>query len=195
MWRRNGRHRKSLRRQIRTARALLDEGALEQAESLMRQLGSDCDDTFGTDAPESIGLLNLLGSALYQQRKLSASAAMHGEAVDRAARVLGRDHPETLGYAHNYGAALAVQGRTPDAVAVLDDTLQRRIRRLGNDHEDSLTTANTLGATLFAAGAVTDGLTVLRQAYAASRHLPGGHELRDDIARNLRIAQRNAGNR
>lgn len=190
-----GSTRRRLRRQMRTAGALFDEGAYEEAESLLRHLMPDCDEAFGGDHPESIGLRDLLGCVLYQQRKLAASATMHGEAMDRAVRVLGPDDPATLGYAQNYGAALAVQGRTSEAVAILDDTLQRLQRRLGDAHEDTLTTANTLGATLFSGGAVPEGLTLLRQAHAASRRLPEGHDLREDIERNLRIAQRNSGGR
>jgi predicted Zn-dependent protease len=191
MWNRSARG--SLRRQLRTARALYDEGAYEEAEALLRHLIPDCDETFGADHRESISARNTLGSVLYQQHKLGASAAMHSDAMSRAARVLGPDDPATLDYAHNYGAALAVQGKRSEAVAILQDTLERRVRRLGDAHEDTLHTANTLGATLFTMGALPEGLTLLRQAHAASRRLPEGHPLRGEIADNLRVAQRNAG--
>lgn len=185
--------RRKLRRQMRTVRALFDEGAYEEAESLLRHLIPDCDEVFGGDHRESIGMRNLLGSVFYQQRELASSVAMHGEAVERAVRVLGPDDPATLGYAHNYGAALAVQGGTPQAIAVLDDTLRRRVSLLGDSHEDALATASTLGATLFTAGAVPESLTLLHQAHEASRRLPEGHHLREEIAANLRIALRNSG--
>lgn len=175
------------------ARALYDEGAHNDAEALVRRLLPDCDAAFGRNHVESIGLRNLLGSILFQQRRPRESADMHRDAMERAVRVLGRDDPSTLGYAHNYGAALAVQGHVPEAIAVLDDTLQRRTRRLGPGHEDTLTTANTLGATLFTAGVTARGVALLQQAYRASHALPDGHPLREAIARNLRIARRNSG--
>lgn len=193
VWSRKRTTREALSPQISMANALYDEGAHEQAETLIRRLLPDCDRAFGRNHPESIALRNLLGSVLYQQRKLHESAELHSDAMNRAIRVLGRDDPTTLSYAHNYGAALAVQGRIPEAVAVLTDTHQRRTRRLGAGHEDTLATANSLGATLFMAGPVSRALALLQQAYTASRVLPAGHPLRDDIARNLDIARRSSG--
>lgn len=193
MWRRKGSNRTGLRRQLRTARALFDTGDLAAAEVLLRRLLPDCEAELGADHEETIGLLNLLGSTLYQQRKAAASARTAREATDRAVRAWGPDDPATLDCAHNLGAALAIQGDVSAAVAVLDDTWQRRARRLGAAHESTLTTANTLGATLFAAGLRRDGLTVLRSAHAQSAGLPAGHPVRVDIADNLRIAERNAG--
>jgi hypothetical protein len=184
-----------LRRQLRTAAALADEGAYPEAEALLRQLMPECDEAFGADHRESIGLRDTLGSVLYQQRRLGESVNLHGEATRSAVRVLGPDHLATLGFAHNYGAALAVSGSRNEAVAVLQDTLARRVRLLGGDHEDTLHTANTLGATLFTMGAVAEGLHLLRQAHAASLRLPEGDPLREDIADNLRVAERNAGGR
>jgi hypothetical protein len=193
VWRRNGPNRTGLRRQLRTARVLFDTGDFAAAEVLLRRLLPDCEAKLGAIHEETISLLNLLGSTLYQQRKAAASAQIAREATDRAARVWGPDDPATLDCAHNLGGALAIQGDVSTSVAVLDDTWQRRARRLGAAHESTLTTANTLGATLFAAGLRRDGLTVLRLAHAQSTGLPAGHPVREDIAENLRIAERNAG--
>ncbi|MFD3726632.1 tetratricopeptide repeat protein [Streptomyces sp. NPDC058671] len=192
MWRRKGPNRSGLRRQLRTARVLFDSGDFAAAEVLLRRLLPDCEAELGANHEETIGLLDLLGSTLYQQRRAAASAQIAREATDRAARVWGPDAPATLDCAHNLGAALAIQGDVSAAVAVLDDTWQRRVRRLGAAHESTLTTANTLGATLFAAGLRRDGLTVLRRAHAESAGLPTGHPVRVDIADTLRIAERNA---
>ncbi|MET9157239.1 tetratricopeptide repeat protein [Streptomyces parvulus] len=193
MWRRNSLGGAGLRRQLRTARVLFDSGDLTGAEVLLRRLLPDCEEELGADHEETIGLLNLLGSTLYQQRKLAASAQVARDATDRAARAWGPDHPATLDCAHNLGAALAVQGDASASVAVLDDTWQRRARSLGPAHESTLTTANTLGATLFAAGLRQDGLAVLRRAHAQSANLPPGHPVREEIEVNLRIAERNTG--
>ncbi|WP_329331445.1 tetratricopeptide repeat protein [Streptomyces sp. NBC_00663] len=193
MWRRKGPNRTGLRRQLRTARVLFDTGDFAAAEVLLRRLLPDCEAELGAHHEETIGLLNLLGSTLYQQRKAAASAQIAREATDRAARAWGPDDPATLDCAHNLGGALAIQGDVSAAVTVLDDTWQRRARRLGAAHESTLTTANTLGATLFAAGLRRDGLTVLRNAFAQCMTLPAGHPVRVDIANNLRIAERNAG--
>ncbi|MEU9236049.1 tetratricopeptide repeat protein [Streptomyces subrutilus] len=193
MWRRKGPNRSSLRRQLRTAGVLFDTGDFVAAEVLLRRLLPDCEAVLGADHGETIGLLNLLGSSLYQQRKAVASAQIAREATDRAVRAWGPDDPATLDCAHNLGAALAIQGDVSGSVAVLDDTWQRRARRLGAAHEATLTTANTLGATLFAARRRRDGLTVLRRAHAQSTDLPAGHPVRVEIAENLRIAERNTG--
>jgi hypothetical protein len=193
VWRRKGPNHADLRRQLRTARVLFDTGDFAAAEVLLRRLLPDCEAELGANHGETIGLLNLLGSTLYQQRKAAASAQTAREATDRAARAWGPDDPATLDCAHNLGAALAIQGDISASVTVLDDTWQRRARRLGATHESTLTTANTLGATLFAAGLRHDGLTVLRRAHAQSMGLPTGHPVRVDIANNLRIAERNAG--
>jgi len=182
-----------LRRQMRTAGALYDVGGYAAAAALLRHLMPEYDEALGADDRESIDLRDMLGSVLFQQRKLAESATLHGEATRRAARVLGPDDPATLGFAHNYGAALAVLGSTYEALAVLQDTLERRVRLLGGAHEDTLHTANTLGSTLFTMGAVPEGLDLLRQAHAASLRLPENHPLRQDIAGNLRVAQRNSG--
>ncbi|GKQ37867.1 tetratricopeptide repeat protein [Streptomyces sp. A012304] len=171
------------------ARSLFDEGAHEQAEKLIRQLLPDYEAAFGRYHVDSIGLRNLLGSALYEQRRLRESAAEHREAMERATRVLGADHRDTLGYAHNYGAALAVQGRAREAIAVLEDTLGRRSRTLGPGDLATLATAKALGATLYTAGATARGVAVLQKAYEASLGLPAGHPVREDIANNLRIAR------
>ncbi|MFF3000928.1 tetratricopeptide repeat protein [Streptomyces sp. NPDC057950] len=193
MWRRKGPNRAGLRRQLRTARVLFDTDDFAAAEVLLRRLLPDCEAALGANHEETIGLLNLLGSTLYQQRKAVASARIAREATDRAIRAWGPDEPATLDCAQNLGAALAIQGDVSASVAVLDDTWQRRARRLGTAHESTLTTANTLGATLFAAGLHSDGLTVLRHAHAQSTGLPAGHPVRENIADNLRIAERNAG--
>ncbi|MFJ9111432.1 tetratricopeptide repeat protein [Streptomyces sp. NPDC102283] len=193
MWRRKGPNRTGLRRQLRTARVLFDTGDFAAAEVLLRHLLPDCEAELGASHGETIGLLNLLGSTLYQQRKAAASVQIAREATDRATRAWGSDDPATLDCAHNLGGALAIQGDVSASVAVLDDTWQRRARLLGAGHESTLTTANTLGATLFAAGLRRDGLTVLRRAHAQSASLPAGHPVCADIANNLRIAERNAG--
>ncbi|MEV1043873.1 tetratricopeptide repeat protein [Streptomyces sp. NPDC049916] len=193
MWRRGGPGRSGLRRQLRTARALFDTGDFAAAELLLRRLLPDCEAELGRDHQETIGLLNTLGSALYQQRKVDASVRIAREATDRAELAWGPDHPRTLDCAHNLGAALAIQGEADESFSVLDRTWQRRAARLGPGHESTLTTALTLGATLFAAGLRHDGLTVLRQAHAQSQALAAGHPVRADIAENLRIAERNAG--
>ncbi|MFE6157362.1 tetratricopeptide repeat protein [Streptomyces sp. NPDC056486] len=193
MRRRNGSKRTGLLRQLRTARVLFDTRDFAAAEVLLRSLLPDCEAELGANHEETIGLLNLLGSTLYQQRKAAASAQIAREATDRAARAWGPDDPATLDCAHNLGGALAIQGDVSASVAVLDDTWQRRARLLGAAHESTLTTANTLGATLFAAGLRRDGLTILRRAHAQSTGLPAGHPVREDIAGNLRIAERNAG--
>lgn len=86
MWRRKGPNRTGLRRQLRTARVLFDTGDHEAAEVLLRRLLPDCEAELGANHEETIGLLNLLGSTRYQQRKASASAQIAREATDRAAR-------------------------------------------------------------------------------------------------------------
>ncbi|MEV4477223.1 tetratricopeptide repeat protein [Nonomuraea sp. NPDC049504] len=195
LWKRERAVPKDLIRQIDQARALYDDEQYERAEALIRALLPLCDDAVGSDHREAIGLRNVLGSVLYQQRELVGSALLHREAMELGIGSLGRNDRLTLSCAHNYAAALAVMGRTDESIEILRDTLRRRTRKLGAHHEETLLTSNTLGATLFSTGAIGPGIDLLRQAHARSSRLPAAHPLRHDIKNNLEIALRNSGPR
>jgi hypothetical protein len=181
-----------LGRRIGEARALYDRGIHDRAEAQIRVLLPECDATLGERHPESIALRNLLGSVLFQQRRLRESAQLHEQAMHLGIRVFGRNDPRTLSYAHNFGTAL-LGGLASEGIDLLEDTLRRRTRKLGRFDEETLATANALGAALFAAGAVDRGIELLRQAYDDSARLGTGHPVHQGIAKNLQMALRNSG--
>lgn len=192
VWRRRRAVPEDLAMRFSEAWALYDNGVYEHAEARIRVLLPECDDALGQGHPEAIALRNLLGSVLFQQRRLRESAQLHQEAMDLGIRAFGRNDPRTLSYAHNLGTAM-LGGVASEGIAILEDTLRRRTRKLGKHDEDTLATANALGAALFAAGAVDRGVGLLRRAYDASARLGTENPVHQDIAKNLQIALRNSG--
>lgn len=177
---------------IGEARGFYDQGRHDLAEERLWPLLVECEAELGEGHPEVIALRNLLGSVLFQQRRVEESVKLHRKAMHQGSRSLGRNDPRTLSYAHNYGAALLFVD-VGEGIRVLEDTLGRRRRKLGDHHEDTLHTANALGSALVVTGFFGPAIDRLGQAYEASARLGAGHPLRQDIEKNLRMALRKSG--
>lgn len=182
-----------LDRRFRGALALFDAGQYAPAERAWHALLADCERELGPNHPETITVLDRLGSTLFRQRRLGESADRHRDAHRRAVATLGQNHPDTLTYAHNLGCALAVIHRWDAGLPVLRDTLERRRRKLGRAHPDTLATAKTLGVTMFMIGDAHAAVDILRPAYRiAVRTFGLDAPIVEDIGNNLNIVLRNS---
>jgi hypothetical protein len=176
-----------LERRARAAGAMCGAGQFAAAELSLSCLFADCETTASPDHPDTLAVLDLLGSTQFRRERLPESARSHREARRRAVSALGPDHPKTLQYGYNLGCALSLLRAWDEGLSVLRDVLSRRTRKLGKKHPDTIHTAKTLGVAQYMTGDKQAAAVTLRAAYQAALKAFGAADpLTEEVARTWR---------
>ena len=149
------------------AYGLEDQGDLEGAERLLRDLLATQERLGGPGAPDTFAPRNNLGMLLMKRGRLQ-DALREFETLDAQVRAsLGADHPFAAIFASNRGECLGKLGRYDEARRVLEASLTRLAAKFGDAHERTLTAVQRLMAVYDQLG-LRDRAAALRAEFPAS---------------------------
>jgi len=103
------------------ARLLQDEGKLDEAEPMLREVLARFRRVVGENHPDTISAITNHAGILALQKKLQEAEPLWRESVERALRVFGKDHARTGANRMNFGRTLTVQKQFTAAETELVD--------------------------------------------------------------------------
>ena len=129
------------------AYGLEDQGDLDGAERLLRELLAAQERVGGPGAPDTFAPRNNLAMLLMKRGRLGDALVEFDELDAQVRARLGADHPFSAIFASNRGECLLALGRRDEARRVLEGSLARLEARFGASHERTRTAAQRLAKT------------------------------------------------
>jgi tetratricopeptide (TPR) repeat protein len=117
-------------------------GRLPEAVALLEETLKLRQARLGTDHPDTLASMALLGQAYRQSGNLSDAIPILEQTHELRQAKLGADHPDTLRSMSNLALVLEASNRVGDAEVLLDEVLKAQRRRLP---ADDIALAETLG--------------------------------------------------
>lgn len=152
------------------ADACCELGRPALAERLLRQLGEDERQVFGSDNPQTALILAWTLIETGQLRAAESGFRDLGTRLGQAdTRTGGRTAPELPSHLRCRASWLQIQlGHTAEGVKLYDTVIAQRSAELGYDHADTLDTSHSKGKGLVVSGHGAEALTLL-EALADNR--------------------------
>jgi serine/threonine protein kinase/Flp pilus assembly protein TadD len=152
--------------------ALMRQGELEKAESLLRETWHASQEHLGSDDPDSMAATANLASCLRRLDRNEEALELTRHSYEWKRRELGENHPQTISAQANVANLMYALGRLDEAESLYRDSLQASIDSLGPDHPTTLLNASNLA----------DFLIVMRADYEEA-----GKPLADLLERRRRV--------
>jgi len=162
-----------LKWQTAYAQALAEQGKLDEAVALLRELLALAESELGADAARSLVQRHELAEALQRQMKLDEARELASEVVERRAQVLGDEHVDTLRARVLLAAVLHQQGRAEEAGPLMRRSVEGAQARFGDRHPFTLNARRNLAIFLMQNGALDEAEAVSRALLAALRETRG----------------------
>jgi len=155
----------------------MDQGKLDEAEALHRQVYETRLRVLGETHPDTLMSMNNLGDLLRERNQLGEAYELLSRVVDLRHVVLGEKHPDTLVSMNNLANVLSLQNRFSEAGKVLRELLDMQTEVLPANHPDLLVTKNDLAMTLNAEGRYDEAAGVYGEVVAGFRRQFGENHM------------------
>jgi tetratricopeptide (TPR) repeat protein len=155
----------------------LDQGKLEQAETMYQLALQGCEKALGKEHPITLGTVNNLGNLHTNQGKLDEAETMYQQALQGFEKALGKEHTSTLDTVNNLGNLYRGQGKLNKAETMLQRALQGYEKALGKEHTLTLDAVNNLGNLYGEQGKLEQAETMYRRALQGYEKAPGKEHL------------------
>ena len=143
--------------------SLLDQGKLDEAETLYRQCVSGNLRTKGVKHLETLTAIHNLAGVLRDGGKLSEAETLFRKALVGKTATLGEEHSETLATMNQLGHVLYRRRQFEEAESLYRKTLKLEQKLLGDSHPDTLSTLNNLALLLSETGRLDEAVRMYRQ--------------------------------
>ena len=100
------------------ARVLYEQGKLDEALALFREVLAMCREVLGERHPDTLASMNNTANVLKAKGELDEALALHRKALALRREVLGERHPDTLGSMNNTATVLKAKGELDEALAL-----------------------------------------------------------------------------
>lgn len=130
------------------ATALFQLGRLEDAETLLREVGKARTRKLGADHPDTLQTMSDLGFILANLGQFEEAESIQRETVELEQRQLGHDHPETLISTSNLAQTLMALGHYEEARDLQQNVVTKSKEVFGAEHPDTLTAIANLATIL-----------------------------------------------
>jgi tetratricopeptide (TPR) repeat protein len=163
------------------ADTFLNQGKLEEAALMKREISEMRRNTLGEEHPDTITAISNLATILYDQGKLEEAAALEREVVGMRRKILGEEHVDTITAMNNLTVTLHAQGKLDEAATMMKEVLEGRRKMLGEEHVDTIPMMNNLANMLHAQGKLDEAAIMKKEVLERRRKLLGD-EHADTIA-------------
>ncbi len=153
-------------------RVLYEDGRVDEAEGLAREVIASRRKLLGMDHPETLKTVSNLAMIIGESRSPSEAASLLRENLDLLSEEQ-RNHSVGLKLRHNLGHFLTLSGAFEEATFVLEDVWRQRIKVLGKDHPGTLNSRYTLGKAWMAKGHLHEAEMILREVTEQASQLYG----------------------
>ena len=158
-----------------------------EAEKLERETLAMCRRVLGADHPDTLAVMNRLGSTLDYEGRYPEAEQLQRENFAIQSRVLGTGHRDTMGSMNNIAFTLEKEHRYAEAETVYRQALDIQRRVLGPQHPDTLLTMDNLNNTIAEQGRYSEAEKLCRETLEIrSRVL--GPEHRDTATSKYELA-------
>ena len=151
------------------ARAAVQRGEPETAETALRRALAIQDQVLGADHPDTARTLAVLGLCFQGRCNYAAAEANFRRSLEVRERVLGPEHPLTLGMLDHLAHAVSELGRTDEAEVLSRRALHGRERTFGPDAPETALALVILGDVLVKKGDPAAAEPLLRRALAVQQ--------------------------
>ena len=127
----------------------------------------------GNDHPDTLTMVNSMGTLLEAQGKLDEAMPYYKEALEGRRRVQGNDHPDTLISINSMGSLLQADGKLDEAIPYYKEALEGSRREMGNDHPNTLAYINNMGSLLEDQGKQDEAMPYYKEALNGFRRQLG----------------------
>ena len=170
-------HRTTLLASTSLARLLEDQGKLDEAEEIFRQL-VDINQRFRDDRmDEYLTSMQNLASCYLTQVRYEEAESIQRQVYEWRNRELGSEHSATLTAANVLGQTWTYLGRHEEAEDLLRRTLESRRRIFGDRSWVTCHSLNALGLCLMAGGEFEEAREVLTEAVATGKEVLPPHDV------------------
>jgi hypothetical protein len=114
--------------QVKDISRLMDQGKLQEAETLCSSTLGEVTTAFGPDSVECLKVTGLLANIQQRQNKLKDSESMHKLTLEGYEKLYGVDGVETLTAVHNYAGVLHDHKKLEEAATMYARALDGRER-------------------------------------------------------------------
>ncbi len=149
------------------------QGALQEAETLFREVLSGRRQRFGLDHQQTAQAMNDLSYVLHAQGRLGEAETLARDALTTMRRVAGSDALDTLTTLGNLATVLVAQGRLEEAAALQRERLETARRVLGPEHRDTVRAMSSTAALLGQLGRYHEATELSRAVCDANRRMLG----------------------
>ena len=139
------------------------DAGFADAEMLERETLATCRRVLGTDHPDTLAVMNRLGSTLDYEGRYPEAEQLQRETYAIQRRVLGPEHRDTMGSLNNIAFTLEKEQRYAEAETVYRQALDIQRRILGPDHPDMLLTMDNLSNTVAEQGRYAEAEKLCRE--------------------------------
>lgn len=143
--------------------ALSEQGMLDDAAKLLRELLAAEQRVFGAEAPQSLSTSGNLALCLSRQGAHAEALQMQRALLEVQTRVLGAEHLDTLSTMGNIAASLTMHAKLGEAVAILRPLLATLQRVLPADEPTTLATTGNLAIALSLQGQHREAVAIFMQ--------------------------------
>jgi tetratricopeptide (TPR) repeat protein len=166
-----------------------------RAISLGTELLITCQNTWGSDHPETLQTCNNLAYAYRATGRLDKAITLFELTVAARERVLGHAHADTLRSKSYLAGTYREAGRLDEAITLHEQTLTVREQVLGPDHPDTLQSTNDLAYAYRKAGRLNEAIMLFERTLEARQRVlghshPGTLQSRSNLASAYREAGR-----
>jgi eukaryotic-like serine/threonine-protein kinase len=142
------------------------EGMTRQALSIWNKLG-------GSDSEDAAFSLYLLGSAIFNQGKLTEAETEYRKCLAIRRRLFGNEHKDVASTLDNLGLVLSGQGKRDEAEQAIREALMIQKKLFGEEHPDVSDSLFNLAQVLRLRGKLSEAESVYRDTLAMRRKLMG----------------------
>jgi ankyrin repeat protein/tetratricopeptide (TPR) repeat protein len=177
----------------RLSNSYWEEGRLEDAAQLKREILGMQREIFGLDHPGTLTATGNLATVLYDQGKLEEAATLEREVVGKRRKAIGEEHPDTIQAINNLKVTLTAmsnrasslrtegegEGKLEEAVRFQKEVLEAHKDVYGEEHPDTvaaqknlavmLTALNKLAARLYTEGKLEDAARIYQKVLETRR--------------------------
>lgn len=150
---------------------------LDQAESMFRDAHKLYETHLGAESPEAVDLLEQIGDALYNKRKLTDALDLYEQVLALQTACYGEEHFKTSVAQHNLATCLSMLGETEKSEKIFDKAIATRKIVLGEDHPDYADTLYQFARLRMRQQQPEESVRILRQVVAIQRQAyQGDHQ-------------------
>lgn len=123
---------------------LYERGRYKEAEPLLKQALTTCEQQFGMDHPITAMVLNSLALLYERQGRYTEAEPLLIRALETYEQYLGAEHPETANNLNNLAGLYQSQGRYTEAEPLYQRTLAIYEQQLGAEHPNTIGSLSNL---------------------------------------------------